>query len=333
MKILKLSLYLLFFTSIMTTYSQDLDLEVKRINHKMDSIISHKQKILEEDLTKINSDLKAGKISREEAKALKKEVIINYADDLDYTIYKFTIELKKLTKNYKTSQAVDSLVKKQTAYHVRKIRMYRKKYYDTEEQKNKRTYAYFFIAGGFNNLMNNDDIYSLEYSNYKYLGSRFFEMGLNWKTELLRNKLFVSYGGSVIWNTLKPVDNKYHIIENGQIELDTFSHDLSTSKLRHIWLRVPLNLELFLFENFDVRVSAGGYAKIRLTTKQKLNYKQNGQEHDEVIKNNYTMPGMVFGLTGGIGGNDWLIYANYDITPLFKNTNRHLIELGIKWHL
>jgi len=331
--------FFLIIISILWNYHSILaqsaiDRQLLQINRQIDSIIKVKVTDFKQQLKDINRRLAQKVIDRQQAEAEKKELAKRYAEDLDYTVFKLTNDLKRAGKGQYIMDSV-SAAPSTTAYNVRKVIMYRKHYYDKKVHKNKQTFAYLFVSAGFNNLIDNDQVQSLEFSPYGYLQSRFFELGIDWKTNIMHQKVFVNYGASFIWHTLKPTDNKFHIVDHNQVVLVTHPYDLETSKLRHIWLRLPLQLELN-FPNANrghLHLTGGFYGKFRLTTKQKLTYVAGNDNHDEVIKNSYLMPSFAYGISGGFGGSDWEIFAQYDITPLFKYSQKHLVSLGFKWRL
>ncbi len=333
---MKLNFYFLILLEILmfnrVNAQQDLDQQLLHINRQIDSIVQVKTQRFKAELQRLNRQLQNKEISQQEAESLKKQLAKQYAEDLDYAIYKLTGDLKRASKG---SYVIDSIVSPQTAYHIRRVRMYRKAYYDKDRHKNQHTFAYVFLSIGLNNVLDRDKVESIEFSPYGYIQSRYFEVGMDWKTNILHHKAFLVYGLSFVWNTLKPTGNRFHILENDTVKIVEHPYELERSKLRHIWLKIPLSIELNFpdSESGHLHLSAGVYGKFRLTTKQKLTYYAGGDSHDEVLKNDYTMPNFAYGLTGAVGGTDWSVYANYDLTPLFKNSKTHLVSLGVKWRL
>ncbi len=311
---------------------QNMDRQLLQINRQIDSIVQVKTQQFKAELERINRQLENKTISREEADTRKKQLAQQFAEELDYAIYKLTGDLKRASKG---RSVIDSVVNRETAYHIRRVRLYHKAYYDKDRHKNKHTFAYVFLSAGFNNVLDRNKVESLEFSPYGYIHSRYFELGMDWKTGFLHQKAFLVYGFSFVWHTLKPTGNRYHILVNDTVKIVEHPNDLERSKLRHIWLKIPLGLELNFpdAKRSHLHLSAGVFGKFRLTTKQKLTYFANGDSHDEVVKNDYTMPNFAYGLTGAVGGTDWSVYANYDLTPLFKNSRMHLISIGVKWRL
>ncbi len=333
---MKTTKYLLFIFGLVCyagLFAQaDINNKLLKINRKIDSIVQSKSRQFETELQQIDNKLSNRQLNKKEAEKAKKRLAKQYAEDLDYTIYKLAGDLKRIGKG---SYITDSIIDNRTAYNIRKVKLYSRFYYKRESCKNKNTHTYVFLTLGLNNVLDRDKVESIEFSPYGYIQSRFFEIGMDWKTNFLHKKAFLVYGFSFIWNTLKPGGNKYHVVSNDTVNIVTHPYDLERSKLRHIWLKVPLSIEL----NFPdskrghLNLSAGIYGKFRLITKQKLTYFADGNSHDEVIKDDYTMPNFAYGLTGAVGGTDWSVYADYDLTPLFKNSKTHLISLGLKWRL
>jgi len=323
-------LFLIFISAI--TSAQELDQKLLKINRQLDSIIHIKSMAFQRHLDTINLHLQQGYISPEDADFQKRQLAKRYAENVDYTVYKLTTDLKRIAKG---RQVVDSSVNQDGGYTIHRIKLYRKRRYDYTIHHNKNTFAYFYLAAGVNNIVHKDQLESIEDSPYSILDSRFFELGIDWKTNIRRHKLLLKYGFSFTWNTLKPTGNYYHIVENGNLELVEHTADLSRSKLRSIWLKFPLALEINLPESNKqhLRLSAGIYGKVRCTTKQKLTFNDGSGENEQVIKGDFTMPNFNYGLSAEVGGNSWSIYANYDLNELFKNKNMNLLNVGVKLEL
>ena len=107
----------------------------------------------------------------------------------------------------------------------------------------RRTYSDFVLAIGFNNALIEGQ--SLSDTPYKVGGSRFFEMGWNWRTRVFRNSNFLrlNYGFSFQFNGLKPKDKQYFVENGDQTELEEFTFDLNKSKLRVDNLVFPVHFE------------------------------------------------------------------------------------------
>jgi len=322
----------LLLVNIQAFSQQETDRKLLEIDQQIREIIIQKSEKFRAHLDTINLRLKQGKISPEDAEFQKKETAKHYADDLDYAIYKLSKDLKQVAKG---RVAIDSVVNQDAGYTVHRIQLSRKHQHDYTVHKNKRSFSYFYIAFGINNVLSDEDIESLNDSPYGIPNSRFFEVGNDWKANIIHHRLLLKYGFSMIWNTLKPTGNNYHVVENDTLMIAEYPYRLSRSKLRSVWLKIPVGIEIDLPESGrqHLRLSAGVYGKLRWKSKQKLKYNDGIDDYKQKIKGDYTMPAVNYGLSAEIGGTTWSIYANYDLNPLFENRDWHLVSLGVKFEL
>src|SRR5690606_35287683 len=79
-----------------------------------------------------------------------------------------------------------------------------------------RTSTRLVAAVGFNNALGEDQ--SINDSDFKVGGSRFFEIGIAWRTRVFETSNFMRfrYGFSFPFNGLKPTDNRY-LVEDGDL--------------------------------------------------------------------------------------------------------------------
>lgn len=220
-----------------------------------------------------------------------------------------------------------------------------KKQYEVEYDR--RTYSDLVLAIGLNNTL--IDGQSIEDSPYKIGGSRFFEMGWQWRTRVFENSNFVrfNYGFSFQFNGLKPNDNQYFVNNAGQTELQEFSADLDKAKLRMDNLVFPVHLEFgpsklvktdktmryHLDQKF--RFGIGGYGGFNLGTRQKLKYEQDGENVKDKLKRDYNTTNFIYGLSAYAGFGGTQLYVKYDLNPLFKDAvvEQHNISLGLRFDL
>jgi len=312
--------------------NNEFDQQVQKMTHEIDSIVQAKNKELQTAYNKINQRMVNKEITKAETQLLKEELLKQYADDLDYIIYKKTAKLKQYAKDKEIVRSVKvDKQKKDISYTIRIVKQKRKKHHDDNNTRY-GTSSYFIVAMGVNNMIINDDPQTIDSSPYTVGSSRFFEMGLLWKAPVIKDKMFFRYGASIIWNTFRPKDKKIHEVINDTIQWVSTTYYMEDSKLRNIRLMLPLSVEINLPRQrySHLRLSAGVYGAIRMLTKQKLQYEDNGNATDAVTKGNFNQSRFNYGLTGEIGGNWWSIYAKYDLLPAFKNSNLHQVSVGLK---
>lgn len=212
----------------------------------------------------------------------------------------------------------------------------------------RRTYSDFVFAIGLNNTIVEGQ--SLNNSPYKIGGSRFFEMGWQWRTRVFKNTNFLrfNYGFSFQFNGLKPKDNQYFVaLDNGQTELQEFNFELKKSKLRMDNLVFPLHLEFgpsklkkteekirYSLRN-QFRIGVGGYAGFNLGTRQKLKYDRNGDNVKDKLRRGYNTNELVYGLSAYAGVDGVLLYVKYDLNPVFKDAlvPQRNVSLGLRFDL
>jgi len=212
----------------------------------------------------------------------------------------------------------------------------------------RRTYSDFFLAVGLNNAI--IDGQSLEDIPYRVGGSRFFELGWQWRTRVFKNTNFLrlNYGFSFQFNGLKPKGNQYFVAgDNGQTELQEFEFDLRKSKLRMDNLVFPVHFEFgpsklkktenkvrYSLRN-QFRLGLGGYGGFNLGTRQKLKYNRNGERVKDKLKRGYNTSGFVYGLSAYGGFDGVLLYVKYDLNPIFSNAlvEQRNVSLGLRFDL
>lgn len=205
---------------------------------------------------------------------------------------------------------------------------------EKEVKYDRRTYSDFVMSMGINNLVNFDrDIVGVDDVDYMLGGSRFFEFGWVWRTRMFANSNFLrlNYGIMFQYNGLKPKNNQFITVADGQTQLATFEQDLRKSKFRSDNLVFPMHLEFgrsnriqkndkirYSIQN-SFRIGVGGYAGINLSSRQKLKYTQNGERVKEKLKQGYDVNQFVYGLSAYAGRGGTQFYAKYDLSPMFAS--------------
>lgn len=209
----------------------------------------------------------------------------------------------------------------------------------------KGTYSQLVMAAGFSNAL--VDGQGLEDSPYQLGGSRFFEIGWQWKTRLIpdNNSLRLVYGFSFQFNGLKPVDDQYFVKDGDLTYLADFEGDLDKSKLRMDNIVVPVFLEFnFLgaeerhrghHHHHYFRMGLGGFAGVNYSTRQKLKYSIEGDHVKQKIKDDFNTNDLVYGLAAYAGFGDLSLYFKYELNELFANPNpdQNIMALGLRWEL
>lgn len=350
--IMALLLFSLFFQSAIAQDDETLEYQIEQLEKKKETVAEVEREALKNEVEVINRRLDRGEISKEMAQQLKKEAaekhalnIENKVAILDNTIALFKrkgmVDLNTDTSNIEIGFGADD-DEGDVLFGIK---------YNNGKQKeisyDRRTYGDPMFAFGLNNALIEGQ--SLEDSPYKIGGSRFFEIGWTWRTRLFKNSNAVRlhYGASFQFNGLKPVDNQYFVVDNGQTQLEEFDFDLDKSKFRMDNLVFPVHFEFgpskmtesdesirYSIDN-KFRFGIGGYGGFNLGTRQKLKYEIDGDNVKDKLKRDYNTSNFVYGLSSYIGYDGILLYAKYDLNPIFQDAavEQRNISLGLRFDL
>jgi len=327
--------------------------QLEKLERQKEKIIKQEKNALKKEVLKIERQLENKKITREEAQKLKEEVAVKHALNIENRIAIIDNRIALLDRNG-VYEDVDSLSYRGVSLggvlndegklfgiKFRKNKTIRR---DRERRYDRRTTSDLILAFGFNNTIQ-DDV-SLNDSDFRFGGSRFFEFGLDWKTRIFKNTNFVRvrYGIALQINDLRPTGNRFFVDEEGQTTLQDFEFDLDKSKLRITNLVVPVHLEFGPSrkregENYirystrrKFKVGVGGYGGINIGTRQKLTFSNDGTRVRERTRADFNVNDLIYGVSGYVGLGSIGLYAKYDLNPLFNDDQpeQNNISLGIR---
>jgi hypothetical protein len=335
-------LILLFVSKVMG--QETFESKARSIAHKIEQIVKQEKEALKEEVEAVNVALSEGKISQREADKRKKELSESRAVIIEKKVAEVQTELGELVQ-----QKVEGKIKEQDSVRRSNFSFHWKNH--NEECKDslrseKRTTSQFVFAFGLNNTLVDGEVQD---SNYKFMGSHFYEWGLSYNTRLLKsnNLLHVKYGISVMYNNLRPTDNRSFVVNGDQTDLAVNPINLKESRFRNVYLTAPVHLEFdfskdgekgdkrYFRSHKSVRLGFGGYAGINLKSKQILKYEDNDYKATEKTKGDFNTSNFIYGLSTYIGYKETSLYLKYDLNPLFKDnvTRENNISLGLRFDL
>lgn len=337
--IIYFTLALFTFSTSYTYCQEDEDKKTKEeiLESKREEIIKNEKEKLKWKVEDINSRLEEGEITVEEADILKKKAAELHAKNIEnrIAIMENEYELKKRNEDGRGYIAIGDNGKVITV----RVNEQRERKYD------KRTTSDLVIAAGFNNAL--EEGQSLNDSDFKLGGSRFFEIGWAWKTRVFEksNWLRLKYGFSFQFDGLKPTDNRYYVQEGNETFLQEFEYDLDKSKFRMDKLVAPIHFEFgpsskTETENYlrysttdKFKIGLGGYAGFLIGERQKLKYEIDGDKQKDKLKGDYNTNDFVYGLSGYLGWGWATLYAKYDLNPIFQEPNHdlHNFSVGLRF--
>ncbi|NAS29457.1 hypothetical protein GTQ40_00590 [Flavobacteriaceae bacterium R38] len=328
--------------------------QLKKLEKEKEKIIREEKNALKKTVIEIEKQLKAKEINSEKAQELKEEAAVRHALNIENRIAIIDNRIALLERNGINDSKLDSVeyvdvglgsaLKDGGRFLGIKFNKNDRK---REFKYDRRTTSDLVLAVGFNNAI--QDGVSLNDSDYRFAGSRFFEIGVAWRTRVFQNTNFLRfrYGLSFQINNLKPTGNRIFVDENGQTTLQEFEFDLDKSKIRNTNLVVPVHFEFGPSRKREgesyvrysthkkLKIGVGGYGGFNIGTRQKLKFVNNGERVKEKIRGDFNVNDLVYGLSGYIGWGSTGLYVKYDLNPIFNDDQpeQRNISLGLRFDL
>ncbi|MEC5165184.1 hypothetical protein RCH18_000909 [Flavobacterium sp. PL11] len=332
----------------------------KAIADEIKLITDSEKKALKGEVEAIDDDVSRGLLSKEKGEALKLEKASVRATTIETKVGIEEAKLNQLIQDRVDGKLEDERNKKggrmimlggsntEIGQNQTEINIASLKVYDGNEDKknrqSKRTTSQMVFAAGLNNVVTNDKIGN---SDFRYLGSHFYELGVTYNSRIAENNnlLHAKYGLSLMYNNLRPTDNRSFVANGKQTDLAIDSRDLTDSRLRNVYLIAPLHLEFDFSGNKDsngkkffrthnsFRLGLGGYAGINLKSKQITKYDSNDLKVSNKVKGDFNSNDFIYGLSTYIGYQSTSLYLKYDLNPLFKDNvvKQNNVSLGVRF--
>lgn len=326
------------------TAQETFEAKARAIAEKIEKITQEEKEALKIEVEEVNKQLENGSLTKAQADEKKQKLAEARATIIENKVAVAQAELKDLVQ-----QKVDGKIKEVSKDRSYTINFDWKKKNDSLKRVNgePRTTSQFVFAAGLNNLVTDGDV---ENSDFRFLGSHFYEWGVSYNYRLAKdsNLLHLKYGWSVMYNNLRPTDNRSFVVTGDQTNLETSPYNLDESRLRNVYLAIPMHLE-FDFSGKKVkddktifrshqsfRFGFGGYGGIRLKTKEILKYEdENGDNIKQKTKKDFNASNFIYGVSAYIGYKETSLYVKYDLNPLFQNNpiKQNNVSLGVRFDL
>lgn len=326
------------------TAQETFEAKARAIAEKIEKITQEEKEALKIEVEEVNKQLENGTLTKAQADEKKQKLAEARATIIENKVAVAQAELKDLVQ-----QKVDGKIKETSKDRSYVIDFSWKAKNDSLKKANgePRTTSQFVFAAGLNNLATDGDV---ENSDFRFLGSHFYEWGVSYNTRLAKNSnlLHLKYGWSVMYNNLRPTDNRSFVVSGDQTTLETSAYDLDESRLRNVYLVLPMHLEFdfsgkqvkddkTIFRTHkSVRFGFGGYGGIRLKTKEILRYEdENGDNVKQKTKKDFNASNFIYGVSAYIGYKETSLYVKYDLNPLFQNNpiKQNNVSLGVRFDL
>jgi len=310
--------------------------KTERLEQQKEQIIAEEKAALKKSLEAISLQLEDSEISPAEADRLREEAAKKHALNIDNRL---AIAENESEWQLRNDEGITEKGEKSISSE--------KKIADESRTRSNRTTSQLVIAAGFNNALK--DGQSLNDSDFKLGGSRFFELGIAWRTRVFEdsNWLRLRYGISFQFNGLKPTDNRYFVEDGNLTVLEVYPLDLKKSKYKMDNLVIPLHFEFgpsnrstsdrgtWFYTDKKIKIGLGGFAGVNIGERQKLKFDEGNNNVKQKLKGDYNTNDLIYGLSGYIGWGGTSIYVKYDLNPIFKDPNLelHNISLGLRFDI
>src|SRR5574343_205029 len=329
--------------------------KAKVIANNIEMITTEEKNALKKEVEAIDLQVSEGKITAEKAQELKTNIAQERANNIETKVAIEEAKLAQLvqdkvdgkiadsddkpkrggTKIVLGSNQDDSIGENRTEINLGSMKIYNGEK-DKVERKSKRTTSQFVFAFGLNNVITDGE--NFEDSDYRVWGSHFYEWGITYNSRIFKNNnlLHAKYGLSLMYNNLRPTDNRYFVKNGNQTDLVTSSVNLDESRFRNVYLTAPLHLEFdftpkklskdgtktYFRTHESVRFGIGGYGGVRVKTKQILKYEVDDVKVKEKQKGDFNVSDFNYGLSAYLGYGQTSLYVKYDLNQRFKTNNR-----------
>ena len=352
--IIGIGVLLLSVLIVQQVYAQeDYQAQIEELRQQKEQIETQEREALKQEVESINERMDKGMITAEEAKVLKENAARKRALNIEDRKAIIDNQIALLERNeghvLETDKQYDvfedgvgvTINVGDEPWDPFKSQTKPPKY-------DRRTYSDLVVAFGLNNAIIEGQ--SLNDSPYKTWGSRFFEIGWGWRTRVFNNSnwLRFHYGLSFHFNGLKSKNDQFFVVnEDGQVEQQPFGRSLDKSKLRLDNLVIPVHFEIGPSRKSETenmiryslrdqfRLGFGGYGGLNIGHRQKIKYEENGNNVKEKLKGGLDTNDFVYGLSGYIGVDCFLLYVKYDLNPIFNNSvqEQRNISFGLRFDL
>ncbi|NHM05767.1 hypothetical protein G4D82_00910 [Flavobacterium sp. CYK-4] len=337
---------LLFLTEIFAqdqkgeVVSETFESRAKGIANKIENITKEEKAALKAEIEAINNQLDKKEITTEQAEVKKQELAAARAKNIETRVAVAQDELKDLVQ-----EKVDGKIKESDSSRTWVIHFDNKRRKNWNHDGERRTTSQFVFAFGLNNLVTDK---ALAHSDYRYWGSHFYEWGFTANTRIFKNDnlLHAKYGLSLMYNNLRPTENRYFQENGKQTELVKSTVHLNDSRFRNVYLVVPAHLE-FDFSKKEIkndktlfrthksmRVGLGGYFGANIKSKQILKFEdEEGNKVKQKTKGDFNVNDFIYGASAYIGYKEVSLYAKYDLSPLFRDNavDQNNISFGVRF--
>lgn len=353
---------LTFFFLLKANAQETFESKAKKLAADIENLTFSEKTALKKDIELIEAQFEKGEITAEQLQDLKSKAAQERAKNIELEANAINQKLSQLVQDKVDGKFKDTLKDNEAGqtivfggkvsdtvkgkeYNMTSMKIY-KSQKDKMERQSKRTTSQLVFASGINNLVTNKSVANAD---FRYWGSHFYEWGLTFNSRIFKNNnlLHAKYGMSLMYNNLRPTNNRIFEVSGNQTNLVTSPNALSDSRFRSVNLVFPVHLEFdfskkklskdksksYFTTHQSLRLGVGGYAGFNTKTKQLTSFENAGHDITVKEKNNFNTNDFVYGLSTYIGYKATSLYLKYDLNPMFKDNvvKQNNVSLGLRF--
>lgn len=354
-------MFFVVFTSLCA--QSTFETKAKEIAERIEQVTNEEKLKLKDKIAMINDRLDAKEINKEEAEELS---IAAAQETADHITQKVTIMQEELTQliQEKVNEEIDETT-------VEQIETGPSPWDDSEEwgyKKEENTYdgdwnfdfhfprfrnesrhtSQFVFAIGVNSFVRNRDFGTLGENPLSTFSSNNYEYGFTGKYRMFKSSNFVhfKYGLSLLYSHLTPKGNNYFAVDGIKTEIKNFDGSLDEVDLRNVYFTVPVHFEfdftkgrrdkenhLHFRTQRAIRMGLGGFVGVKTGSRQKMEYRQNGNKINFKEKGDFNVNQYTYGLSAYLGYRSWSVYGNYHLNNIFENNDigQNIVSVGLRF--
>ncbi|CAM4001104.1 hypothetical protein FLAN108750_04445 [Flavobacterium antarcticum] len=334
----------LFFAKVQA--QETFEMRVRKIATNIENVTKEEKAALKIEIEAVNVQLENGTISKAQADEQKKNLAEIRAKKIETRVADYQKELSEVVQLKVDGNIKDTdTIKTRTGFTLIWNPKYMKKNDTINYRRGEaRTTSQFVFAAGINNLVTDGEVAN---SDYRYWGSHFYEWGVTWNTRIAKdnNLLHFKYGLSVMYNNLRPTENRLFVDNGITTDLEVNPVHMKDSRFRNVNIVVPMHIEFdfsgkkekdgktYFNTHESFRLGIGGFAGLNFKSKQIIKYDIDGYDSRNVTKGSFNVNDFVYGLSTYIGYESTSLYLKYDLSPLFKDNaiKQNNISLGVRF--
>jgi hypothetical protein len=193
----------------------------------------------------------------------------------------------------------------------------------------RRTKMYLDFGIGLTGLVNNSpENAGAVFPEYKTWGSRYWEIGLKFKTRLggANSRAAVTYGLSYWLNSFEADNNVKISYENSVPKFERVSNAVGSTELNVGYLTIPIGLEFKVGRKGKIGV--GGFGGYRIRTVQHIDLKTDTESIEESRRASYGLNNLTYGLSAKLGVGGIVLNGRYALSNIFKEDNK-AYQMGV----